>query len=162
MSVEQPEQFRLEMDDGHVIERDAMVEHIEHGPMYCDGVTVGPAGRRISFEGEMGPVGVTLSEEDLREAWGETMHCDPAELYSPGEVRIENSGISTDDSDIEVSIETNGKPQSDAERVHLYAVDAAVRAIQAHENECDPDECEGSQIEFDWESLFDDEEVSGE
>lgn len=157
MSAEEEEYgddpFTIEMEDGVAIERRMLVDHVEHGPMVVDTITVSPFGRRVKLEGEMGPVGLTLDEEDLHEEWGETLHSDPDELHEPGEMRVEAGGISTEESDIELDITTTGTPARDAERVHLFAVDAAVRAIQAHEQECHPDECEGAEIGFDWEQV---------
>jgi len=146
--------FTIEIDEETTLRRDDMVEHVEHGPMYVDSIVVGPSTKTAELKSELGPLGLDLTAEELREQWGETVHADPFELGEPGSARFESSGISVDGSAIKVSITTHGAPQKDAECVHMHAKNQIVRGLQAVAEGQPPEECEGPGFAVDWEHFF--------
>jgi hypothetical protein len=152
--------FEIEVDDETTLQRDSMVEHAEHGPMRVDSIRVGAYNKTAELKSELGPIGLELTEEDLQEEWGETIHSDPAELYEKGTRRVENNGISVDDSDIEVSVKAAGVPGGHVEAVQMHAVDQIIRALQAVRDGKPPEECEGAEFRIDWETVLESEEDS--
>lgn len=150
--------FQIEVDEQTSIARNDMVEHAEHGPMRVNRIAVSAIGKRARLQSELNPVGLELSEEELREQWGETIHCDPAEIHDPNTARFSRSGIATEGVDIEVDIETSGSPQTEAELVHMHAIDQIQRALQAVANGSEPSECEGIRINIDWEKALEDDD----
>lgn len=145
------DKFAIDIEEGETLHRDDIVEHREYGPMHVSGITVGPFEKRAELKSEMGPEALQLSEDEVREQWGETIHFDPAELHEPGTVRLEHTGISVEGVDVEVDLMVQGAPQKDAESIDMHAVDQIVKAMQAVRNESQPDECEGAGYEIDWE-----------
>jgi len=150
------DKFAVEVNEEVTLRRDSMVEHAEHGPMRVDSIRVGPHSKTVEFKSEMGPVGLDLSAEDIREQWGETIAQDPFDLHEPGTAKISNSGISVEGSEIEVDITVSG-PEDDAEMVHMHSVDQIVRALQGVRDEKPPWESEGGGYEIDWETVFEDD-----
>jgi hypothetical protein len=150
--------FEIEVDDETTLRRDDTVEHAEHGPMHVDSIRVGPYHKTAELKSEIGPIGLELTDEDLQEQWGETLHSDPAELYDKGTRRVENNGISVENSNIEVSVKAEGTPGDDVEAVQMHAIDQIVRGLQAMRDEKPPSECEGAEFAIDWETVFEDEE----
>lgn len=68
-------------------------------------------------------------------------------------VKHETSDISAEGQDVKVSrLRTVGEPENHVERIHLYAYDAAVRAMQALRDDRHPDDCEGLGLAFSWPS----------
>lgn len=145
--------------DREPIAKGAMIEHKEHGPMVVDQIVVGTHHKTVQLQSELSDIGLKLTDDQLREQWGKQLAADPAELWD-GEVRLAAEGITTDDAAITVDITTEGKPEQDAEMVHLYAKDAAVRALRALDSGCIPAEVEGP-IQFDWEQFYDRDEEHG-
>lgn len=64
--------------------------------------------------------------------------------------RIRTYAIEVEGSDVQVTIETEGDAEKDAEKVHLHAHDQAVRAMQALRDGTTPDEAEGIGISIDF------------
>lgn len=154
--------FEIEIDDETTLRRGDMVDHVEHGPMQVDGILVGAHHKTAELKSELGPIGLDLTDDDLREQWGETLHTNPEELREPGHARFENQGISVDGADIEVTVTTSGQPQDDAEAAHMHAVDQVVRALQAVRDETPPADCEGAGVSLDWDTIFADEEAEAD
>lgn len=148
--------FEIEIDEETTLHRDHMVEHIEHGPMRVESIAVGPYHKTAKLKSEVSPLGLELTDEQLREQWGETISDDPFELHDSGIARFENTGISVEGCDIEVDLTVNG-PEKDAERVTMHAVDQIVRCLQAVSEDQPPSECEGAGYSIDWEGIFEEE-----
>lgn len=153
-------EFQVEVTDEVTLSRDSMVEHVDHGPMRVSSVRVGPYEKTVELKSEMGPIGLELSDDEIREQWGETIAQDPFELRDPGTARVTTNGISAPDSDVVVSVTTEG-PQDDAEAVHTHAKDQIVRAIQAVRDEQPPEECDGAGVDIQWEKIFSDDGGDG-
>jgi len=147
------DKFEIRVDDETVISRDSMVTHIEYGPMHVDRVAYSPQSKRIELKSELGPEGLTLTADELRERWGETLHTDPMALHERGSARVVTEGLSAPDSDVEVDLRVNG-PQDEVDDVQLHAKDQIVRAMQAHVTEQPPADCKGIGVSIDWERKF--------
>lgn len=144
--------FEVEIDEETTLRSDDLVEHVEYGPMVVSGIRVGPFQKTVGLKSELGPEGLELSDEEIREQWGERLHDDPVELYEDT-FRASNEGISVDGLDVEMSISTEGD-QDVAELAHMHVLDEAVRALQALRDECDPNQADGAGFAVDWEGLF--------
>jgi hypothetical protein len=144
--------FEIEINDDVTLRRDSMIEHAEHGPMFVDSVAVGPHEKEAELKAERSSIGLTLTGEQLREMWGETIAQDPFELHEPGTQRINAEDITEDGSGVEVDLTVDG-PQEAAEAVYMHALDQTKRAIQAVNNGKEPSECHGIDVEIDWDKL---------
>lgn len=158
---ETSDKFEIETGDGETLTRNSTIEHADHGPMHVDRITIGPYGKRVQLQAELSNVGLKLSEEEVQEEWGETLAADPFELHEPGTASFESESISVEDSDIELTLKTEG-PEADAEVVHVHTVDQIVRALQALRDEQHPDECDGADIGVVWDDILDDEDGGSE
>lgn len=148
-------QFQIELPDGGVLTQNGMVEHIDYGPMHVDQITYSPRAKRVRLQSEMGPQGIKLTGEELREQWGETISDDPIELHE-NNPRINFNGLHLPDSDlsVEVDVEVSGDDEDNVEAVAMHAKDQIVRAMQAIDESGDPAEMEGIGIEMDWETIL--------
>jgi hypothetical protein len=144
--------FEVRVTDDIRLDRDSMVEHVEYGPMHVDRVTYSPTTKRVELKSELGPEGLTLTADELRERWGETLHTDPAELYN-GSQRVTFEGITTSDGDVSADLSVAGTSDY-VELVAMHVKDQAVRAMQAVDEERPPAECDGIGVEIDWERAF--------
>ena len=155
MSLE--EKFTVEVSNEHSLRRDSTVEHKEHGPMSVDSVRVGPSHKTMLLKSELGPEALELSGNEIRDAWGETIHVDPMELYS-GETRVGTEGISIEGVDVEASMTVEGKPERAVELAYIHAKDEFVRALQAFETGAMPADCEGTDTSVNWVQFVENEE----
>jgi hypothetical protein len=154
MSAGSDARFEISVDGDTSIDRDDMVEHREHGPMHVDQITIGPRGKKVELKAELSNIGLTLTGDELREQWGETIHFDPIQLHDDGSIRVECTGISGEGVNVEVDLTTEGGPERAAEVVHMYAKDAAVRALKAIESRQPAPECDGV-VTIEWDTVFD-------
>jgi hypothetical protein len=53
------------------VARDSFVKHVEHGPMIVDQVMDTPDGKKVELKNPVSNLSITLSENKLREQWGE-------------------------------------------------------------------------------------------
>ena len=145
--------FEIEVNDEITLSRDSTVEHAEHGPMIVDSIAIGTHTKTASFKSQTSPIGLELTEAQIRERWGETMHTDPFKLHEVGSARFQSTAISAEGSDIEVEISVEG-PEADAETVYMHAIDQIAKGLQAVRDEKPPSECMGGDFEIDWETRF--------
>jgi hypothetical protein len=73
--------FKVEVTEDVTIARDSFVEHVEHGSMIVDRVVNTPDGKQVELKSPVGNLSITLSEDKLREQWGEQMGRDWTQLY---------------------------------------------------------------------------------
>jgi hypothetical protein len=152
-----PSKFRIDVpDDNDPLERDAIVEHAEYGPLRVDSVRVGRDRKTVDFWSELGESreGVQMTADEIREAWGETIHYDPTKVHEQNP-HVGFSGITAGHESIEIDIEVRGETgdESDIECVAVHARDEAVRAIQALMNDELPEDCGGSSASVDWPAI---------
>jgi hypothetical protein len=146
------EKFAIDVPDGEPLSKGDLVEHREHGPMHINEITVGPYRKRVTLISELGPNALQLSDDNIREAWGETIHTDLEELYSDS-MRVSREGVSVDDLDISVDITIDGSPEWAIQAVDAHVVDAAVRAMEAVRDGHPPEDSEGA-IELEWDTVL--------
>jgi len=158
--VEQDEEFDMsrfdvEVTDEVTLSKRDTVEHADHGPMSVDQVSIGPTFKRIRLQSQIREDGLSieLTEDELRDAWGETIHIDPMQVHDAGTASFSKEFSSRDDA-IDISIEVSG-PQDDAEPVMAHLDDQAVRVLQAMEKKTAPEECDG-RYNIDWEGVHSD------
>lgn len=148
--------FDVEVTDETTLSKRDTVEHADHGPMSVEQVSIGPTYKRIRLQSQIREDGLSieLTEDELRDAWGEKIHTDPMEVHDAGTVSYSKALASKDDA-IEISIEVSG-PEDNAEPVMAHLDDQAVRALKAMEHEKAPEDCEG-KYEIDWERIHSEE-----
>ena len=153
--------FSIEVNDDVTLSRDDTVQHADHGPMVVDQVTVSALGKRARLESQMREdrMSIQLSEEDLKEAWGETIASDPFELRD-GDTVTHSKEFSSKDDEIEVSIKVSG-PEDDADPVMAHLHDQTVRVLQGLENGQAPSESEGV-YKIDWDAILNEEDTEDE
>ena len=143
--------FEIEIDEETAISRDDMVEHVEHGPMFVDRISVGAGYKKAHLQSDRGPVGLELTDDQLRDEWGETVHFDPTKLYTPGHTRDENEFESTD-GEVQVTISASG-PEDRTEVVMCHMHDQVARVLESLEEGHPPDESKGV-YKIDWEAIL--------
>jgi hypothetical protein len=150
--------FEIELPNGEILTRDAMLEHIDYGPMYVDQITYSPHAKRVQLQSELGPQGLELTANEVREQWGETIHDDPIELHE-NNPSVAFNGLRLADSDlcVEVDVSVTGDDEDNVEAVAMYAKDQVVRAMQAVDQGKPPGETEGIGVEFDWDKILEED-----
>lgn len=132
------------------------VEHVEYGMMAVESLSSGWGEVSAELESPVREDGlsITLSEEQIREAWGETIHTDPEVIHSP---KVQFGGVSLPESEhgVEVDITVTGDDQAVVEAVAMHARDEIVRAMQAMEYGVVPEETDGSGISVNWPKKLD-------
>lgn len=146
-------EFSIEVNDDVTLSRDDTVSHADHGPMTVAQITISAFGKRARLESQMREdrMSIELSEEDLQDAWGETIASDPFELRD-GDTVTHSKEFASKDDEIEVSIEVSA-PEDDADPVMAHLHDQTVRVLKAVENQQPPEESEGV-YEIDWQAIF--------
>jgi hypothetical protein len=144
--------FDVEVTDEVTLSKRDTVEHAEYGPMSVDQVSIGPTHKRIRLQSQIREDGLSieLTDDELRDAWGETIHTDPMEVHDRGTASYSKS-FESEDEGIEISIEVSG-PKDGAEPAMAHLHDQTVRVLKAVEDETTPAETEGV-YEIDWESV---------
>lgn len=144
--------FSIEVSDEHRLRSDSTVYHREHGPMVVESVRVGPYHKEALLQSGRGPEALTLSDDDLREAWGETIHIDPMEVQ---QATVEFPCLRIDGLDIEVELSVSGDADFESvERIATHGRDQIVRAMQAELRESRPEYCEGTGVAVDWDAVL--------
>jgi len=136
--MSQSDRFAVELPDGESLSKGATVEHVEHGPMIVEQITVGPSSKRVRFRAELGPEGLTLTGDEVRERWGETLHDDPQEIATP---RVAFEGIGLPEwASPEADLTVSGADMEPVELVAMHARAEIVRAMEAVAEGIHPDE----------------------
>lgn len=156
----QHERFQIEIDDETTLRRDDTLAHKKYGPMHVAGITISAFGKRARLQADMREDGLSIemTEEEMQEAWGETLASTPMAL-DDGKTWYEKNFASKDD-EIKVTLEAEG-PEDDVQPVMAHLHDQTIRVLQAMENEKPPEDCEG-MYEIDWDGIFAEEVGSDE
>lgn len=144
--------FEIDVNDEVTLSRGDLLAHAEHGAMVVDQITISAIGKRarLRCEERTDGMSIELSEEEIRETWGDTLGSDPFEVQ-PETPRYSNEFASKDD-EVEISIEVTG-PEDRAEPVMAHLHDQTISVLRAFENGIPPEETEGT-YEFDWEAIL--------
>jgi len=148
--------FEIEVNDETTLRRDDTVAHKEHGPMHVEQITISAVNKRARLGAELREDGMSieLTEEEIQDAWGETLAADPFELRNDGHATYTNE-FSSKDGKVEISLEVSG-PEDNSEPVMAHLHDQSTRVLQALENREPPEDCEG-MYDIDWESILSEE-----
>jgi hypothetical protein len=148
--------FKIEVDEETTLRRDDTVAHAEYGPMHVDQISISAHGKRARLESELREdrMSIELTEEDIQEAWGETLALDPFEL-DDGKTRYKKE-FASKDGEIEVTLKAAG-PEDDTQPVMAHLHDQVVRVLEGVENQQPPEECEGV-YDIDWDAIFSEDE----
>lgn len=144
--------FKIEADEDTTLRRNDTVAHVEYGPMHVDQISISAHGKRARLMAELREDGMSiqLTEEEIQDAWGETLALDPFEL-DDGKTRYKKE-FASKDAEIEITIKAAG-PEDDTQPVMAHLHDQVIRVLQAVENQEPPEECEG-MYDIDWDTIF--------
>jgi len=146
--MSQSDPFAVELPDGDSIETGHVIEHVEYGPMVVDEVRLGSKYKRVRLQAELGPEGLTLTGDEVRERWGKTLHDDPQEIATP-RVGFEGIGL-PERASPEADLTVSGADMEPVELVAMHARAEIVRAMEAVAQGIHPDEVDvGATV--DWE-----------
>lgn len=145
--------FAIDVTDEITLSRDDTIAHVEHGPMHVEQITISATGTkraRLGAELREDRMSIELTDEEIRDRWGEVLALDPFAL-DDGRARYSKSFASSDD-EIEVTVKVSG-PEADAQPVMAHLDDQANRVLEAIETEQPPEECQG-RYNIDWPAIF--------
>jgi hypothetical protein len=146
--------FEIALPDGESLRTGDTVTHAEFGPMAVENIVYAGSYKEVTLVSELGPEALELTGDELRGRWGETIADDPLAIQTP---TVEYEGISLPDADhaLAVDLSVTGDEMDALEPLAVYTHDRIVRAMQALDRGAHPDDCEGIEIDIDWETIHD-------